>query len=150
MGFFEITGSIHDYPVSHKKRSCVLFYHFPPIFQISWYLLHNYYLKSNRSHIKEHYRCHYTKSNPTDDHSNISSKNLQKQNFKPLGHYTCNAVWYLPFTNSPRKHTVAYHFSDLQEVYSGNRQIHTICQLQYLQQQVAMSLCNNSSDNKSY
>ena len=34
-------------------------------------------------------RCHYTKSNPIDDHSNISSKRLQKQNFKPLGHYTC-------------------------------------------------------------
>ena len=41
-------------------------------------------------------------------------------------------MWYLPFTNSPRKHTVTYHFSDLQEVYSGNRQIHTKCQLQYL------------------
>ena len=35
------------------------------------------------------FRCHYTKSNPIDDHSNISSKKLQKQNFKPLGHYTC-------------------------------------------------------------
>ena len=35
------------------------------------------------------WRCHYTKSNPIDDHSNISSKKLQKQNFKPLGHYTC-------------------------------------------------------------
>ena len=34
-------------------------------------------------------RCHYTKSNPIDDHSNICSKTLQKQNFKPLGHYTC-------------------------------------------------------------
>ena len=34
-------------------------------------------------------RCHYTKSNPIDDHRNISSKKLQKQNFKPLGHYTC-------------------------------------------------------------
>ena len=34
-------------------------------------------------------RCHYTKSNPIDDHSNISSKKLQKQNFKLLGHYTC-------------------------------------------------------------
>ena len=33
--------------------------------------------------------CHYTKSNPIDDHSNISSKTLQKQNFKLLGHYTC-------------------------------------------------------------
>ena len=70
------------------------------------------------------YRFHYTKSNPIDDHSNISSKKLQKQNFKPL--------WYLPFANSPRKHTVTYHFSDLQEVYSGNRQMHTKCQLQYL------------------
>ena len=28
-------------------------------------------------------------TNPIDDHSNISSKKLQKQNFKPLGHYTC-------------------------------------------------------------
>ena len=36
-----------------------------------------------------HYRCHHTKSNPIDDHSNISSKKSQKQNFKPLGHYTC-------------------------------------------------------------
>ena len=35
------------------------------------------------------FRCHYSKSNPIDDHSNISSKRLQKQNFKPLGHYTC-------------------------------------------------------------
>ena len=35
------------------------------------------------------YICHYTKSNPIDDHGNISSKKLQKQNFKPLGHYTC-------------------------------------------------------------
>ena len=35
------------------------------------------------------FRCHYTKSNPIDDHSNISSKKLQMQNFKPLGHYTC-------------------------------------------------------------
>ena len=34
-------------------------------------------------------RCHYTKSNPTDDNSNISLKKLQKQNFKPLGHYIC-------------------------------------------------------------
>ena len=32
---------------------------------------------------------HYTKSNPIDDQGNISSKKLQKQNFKPLGHYTC-------------------------------------------------------------
>ena len=31
----------------------------------------------------------YLTPNPIDDHSNISSKMLQKQNFKPLGHYTC-------------------------------------------------------------
>ena len=35
-------------------------------------------------------------------------------------------------TNSLGKHTVTYYFNDLQEVYSGNRQIHTECQLQYL------------------
>ena len=40
-------------------------------------------------HTRSSIRCHYTKSNPIDDHSNISSKCLQKQNFKPLGHYTC-------------------------------------------------------------
>ena len=39
--------------------------------------------------LKQAIRCHYTKSNPIDDHSNISSKKLQKQNFKPMGHYTC-------------------------------------------------------------
>ena len=43
-----------------------------------------------------------------------------------------HAVWYFPFTNSPRKHTITYHFSDLEEVYSGNCQVHTKCQLQYL------------------
>ena len=52
--------------------------------------------------------------------------------FQTIGPLYLHAVWYLPFTNSPRKHTVTYHFSDLQEVYSGNRQIHTQCQLQYL------------------
>ena len=40
-------------------------------------------------------------------------------------------MWYLPFTNSPRKYTVTYNLSSLQEVYRGNRQIHTKCQLQY-------------------
>ena len=40
-----------------------------------------------------------------------------------------HAVWYLPFTHSPWTPTVTYHFRDLQDVYSGNRQIHTKCQL---------------------
>ena len=74
-------------------------------------------------------RCHYTKSNPTNDHSNISSKKLQKQNFKPLGHYTCMQCG---TSHLQTIHTVTYHFSDLQEVYSGNRQIHTKCHWQYL------------------
>ena len=70
-------------------------------------------------HTRSSIRCHYTKSNPIDDHSNIFSKMLQKQNFKPLGHYTCLQCGTSHFTKSPRKHTVTYHFSDLQEVYSG-------------------------------
>ena len=37
-----------------------------------------------------------------------------------------------PIYKQSKKHTVTYHFSDLQEVCSGNRQIHTKCQLQYL------------------
>ena len=59
-------------------------------------------------------------------------KTFTEAEFQTIGPLYLNAVWYLPFTNSPRKHTVTYHFSDLQEVYSGNRQIHTKCQLQYL------------------
>ena len=92
------------------------------------------------------------KSNPIDNHSNISSKKLQKQNFKPLGHYTF-MQWYLPFTKNPRKYTVTYNFSNLQEVYSGNHQIHTKCQLQYLHPPHISTSgkchCNNSS-HKSY
>ena len=50
----------------------------------------NYFLVGRCIVVKlNHRRCHYTESNPIDDHSNISSKKLQKQNFKPLGHYTC-------------------------------------------------------------
>ena len=77
-----------------------------------------------------HFRCLYTKSNPIDDHSNISSQMLSEAEFQTIGPLYLHAMWYLPFTNSPRKHTVTYHFSDLQEVYSGN-QIHTKHQLQY-------------------
>ena len=76
---------------------------------------------------------HVNTVSQSQSHSNISSKMLQKQNFKPLGHYTCMQCGTSYFTNTPRKHTVTYHFSDLQEVYSGNRQIDTKCQLQYLQ-----------------
>ena len=102
------------------------------------------------------FRCHYTKSNPTDDHSNISSKKVTEAEFQTVGPLYLHAVCGTShLTNSPRKHTVTYHFSDLQKVYSGNRQIHTKCQLQYLHpshiyiNKWQMSLCNNSSK-KSY
>ena len=78
-----------------------------------------------------HYRCHYTKSNTIDDHSNIFSKKLQKQNFKPLGHYTCMQCG-TSHLQTVQENILSHRFSDLQEVYSGNRQIHTKCQLQYL------------------
>ena len=45
--------------------------------------------KEKKSYQLRAFKINYTKSNPIDDHSNISSKRLQKQNFKPLGHYTC-------------------------------------------------------------
>ena len=81
-------------------------------------------------------------------------KKVTEAEFQTIGPLYLHAVWYLPFTKSPRKHTVTYHFSDLQEVYSDNRQIHTKNQLQYLHtpyiNKWQMSLCNNSSDNKSY
>ena len=99
--------------------------------------------------------CHYTKSNPIDDHSNISSKMLQKQNFKLLGHSTCMQCGTSHLQRVQENILSHIIFSDLREVYSGNRQIHTKCQLQYLHpppyiNKWQMSLCNNSSDTKSY
>ena len=88
------------------------------------------YLRT-RLYVALWYRLHYTKSNSIDDHSNISKK-VTEAEFQIIGPLYLHAVWFLPFTNSPRKHTVTYHFSDLQEVYSGNRQINTKCQLKYL------------------
>ena len=91
------------------------------------------------------------KSNPIDDHSNISSKTLQKQNFKPLGHYTC-----MKCTSHlrPRKHTVTYHFSDSvslqwQPSDSHKMSVAIFTPTLYINKW-QMSLCNNSSDNKSY
>ena len=56
-------------------------------------------------------------------------KKVTEAEFQTIGPLYLHALWYLPFTNNLRKHTVTYHFS---EVYSGNCQIHTKCQLQYL------------------
>ena len=78
------------------------------------------------------YRCHYTKSKPIDDHSNIFSKKLQKQNFKPSGHYTCMQCGTSHLQTVQENILSHIIFRDLQEVYSGNRQIHIKCQLQYL------------------
>ena len=59
------------------------------------------------------------------------------------------------YKQSKKTNCVIYHFSDLQEVYSGNHQIHTKCQFHCLHQpQIStskyLSLCNNSSHTKSY
>ena len=62
----------------------------------------------------------------------VTYQNVTEAEFQTIGPLHLHAVWYLRFTNSPRKPTVTYHFSDLQEVYSDNRQIHTKCQLKYL------------------
>ena len=59
-------------------------------------------------------------------------KGYRSRIVQTIGPLYLHAVWYLPFTKHPRKHTVTYHFSDLQEVYSGNRHIQTKCHLQYL------------------
>ena len=99
-------------------------------------------------------RCHYTKSNPIDDHSNISSKKLQKQNFKSLGHYTCmqcgtshlqkvqeNILSHIILATY-RKFTVT--MSD-----SHKMSLEIFTPTPYINKW-QMSLCNNSSDNKSY
>ena len=59
-------------------------------------------------------------------------KRIQKQNFKPLGHYTCMqcGTSHLQTVQTVLQNILSHN--DLQEVYSGNRQIHTKCQLQYL------------------
>ena len=69
--------------------------------------------------------------NPIDDHSNRPSNILQKQNFKPLGHYTSMQCG-TSHLQTVQENILSHHFTDLEEVYSGNHQIHTKCQLQYL------------------
>ena len=44
-------------------------------------------------------------------------KNVTEAEFQTIGPLYLHAVWYLPFTNGQRKHTVTCHFNDLQEVY---------------------------------
>ena len=68
-----------------EKNDKRVYFHENPITRLTVYTQSN----SNHGGAAIITRCHYTKSNPIDDHSNISSKKLQKQNFKPLGHYTC-------------------------------------------------------------
>ena len=45
-------------------------------------------------------RCLYTKSNPIDDLSNISSNKVTEAEFQTIGPLYLHTVWYLPFTNS--------------------------------------------------
>ena len=86
---------------------------------------------SHKNNTPHKIALHQMKSN--DDHNSISLyKKVTQAAFQTTGPLYLHAVWYLPFTNSPIKHTVTYHFSDLQEVYSGNRQIHKTFQMQSL------------------
>ena len=99
-------------------------------------------------------RCHYTKSNPIDDHSNISSKRLQKQNFKPLGHYTC--------VQCGTSHLLTVQENILSRIILATYRKFTVTTVRFTQNvscnifthpyinKWQMSLCNNSSDNKRY
>ena len=64
----------------NTKRGCVC---------VNDILKNNLQMNGNSFSSNHSLRCHYTKSNPIHDQGNISSQKLQKQNFKPLGHYTC-------------------------------------------------------------
>ena len=123
----EFEGLSHP-PYSPDLAPC----HFHPFPNLRGYLCLKHFDDVNelKTATKEWLRYLYTKSNPIDDHDNISSKKVTESEFQTIGPLYLHAVWYLPFINSPRKDTVTYHFSDLHEVYSGNRQIHTKCQVQ--------------------
>ena len=98
--------------------------------------------------VHNYLRCHYTKSNPIDDHSNISSNTLRKQNFKPLGHYTCMQC------GTSHLQTVQEH--TLLHIILATYRKFTVATVRFTQNvscniyKWQMSLCNNSSDNKSY
>ena len=106
------------------------------------------------THSTDHCRCHYTKSNPIDDHSNISSKMLQKQNFKPLGHYTC--------MQCGTSHLQTVQENILSHIILATYRKFSVSTVSWHKMSVAifsptpyinkwqMSLCNNSSENKSY
>ena len=83
----------------------------------------------HRSPITTVFRCQCTKSNPIDDHVAYLQKRSTRKN---SNHWAtipaCSSV--PPIYKQSKK--PYYHFSDLQEVYSGNRQIHITFQLKFL------------------
>ena len=94
-------------------------------------------------------------SNPIDDHSNISSKILQKQNFKPLGYYTimqCGTSHLQTVQKKTYCHISFYRLTgSLQWQPSDSHKMSVaIFTLTPYINKWQMSLCNNSSDNKSY
>ena len=94
-----------------------------------WYLP---FTNSPRKHtVTYHFRCHYTKSNPIDDHSNIFKKGYRSRISNHWASIPACSVVPPIYKQSKKTYCHVYHFSDLQEVYSGYRQIHTKCQLQY-------------------
>ena len=86
------------------------------------------------------------KSNPIDDNSNISSNMLQK-NFKPLGHYTCmqcGTSHLQTVQENILSHIRKFTVSDSHKI-----SVAIFTSTPYINKW-QMSLCNNSSENKSY
>ena len=89
-----------------------------------------------------------------DDHSNISSKTLQKQNIKPLSHYTC--------MQCGTSHLQTVQENILSHIILATYRKFTMPTVRFTQNvsyniythpdinKWQISLCNNSSDKKSY
>ena len=112
------------------------------------------WIKKKKKKKKKNYRCHYTKYNPIDDHSNIYSKTLQKQNFKPLGHYTCmqcGTSHLQTVQENILSHIILATYRNLQWQPSDSHKMSLAIFTPTPDiNKWQMSLCNNSSDNKSY
>ena len=99
-------------------------------------------------------RCHYIKSNPIDDHSNISWKKLQKQNFKPLGNYSyvqCGTSHLQTVQENILSHIIlaTYRKFTVATVTLHKMSVAILTPTPYINKW-QISLCNNSSANKSY
>ena len=84
-------------------------------------------------------------------------KKVTEAEFQTIGPLYMHSVWYLPFTNSPRKHTMilshiilaTYRRFTVESSDSHKMSVAIFTPTPYINKW-QMSLCNNSSDNKSY